>query len=339
MKANLKNMTIQELETFFEIIGEKKFRAKQVFQWLYRGAYSFSDMTDLSKTLREKLEEEATIEQLQIAKVQISKKDGTRKYLFRLQDGNTIESVFMKYKFGNSICISSQAGCRMGCNFCASTIGGLQRNLTSAEMVDQIVAIEKDTEEKISNVVVMGTGEPFDNYENLCHFIRLINTKEGLNLGMRNITVSTCGLIPRIKEFARDFPQVNLAISLHAPNDKIRSSMMPINDRYSMSELLETCRGHIDKTGRRMTFEYALVKGINDSPKHAEELANRLRGMICHVNLIPLNRVEESRYKGIDREDAEKFKTMLEKRGVQATVRREMGTDINAACGQLRLGN
>lgn len=339
MKANLKNMTIQELETFFEKIGEKKFRAKQVFQWLYRGAYSFSDMTDLSKALREKLEEEATIEQLEIAKVQISKKDGTRKYLFRLQDGNTIESVFMKYKFGNSICISSQAGCRMGCNFCASTIGGLQRNLTSAEMVDQIVAIEKDTEEKISNVVVMGTGEPFDNYENLCHFIRLINAKDGLNLGMRNITVSTCGLIPRIKEFARDFPQVNLAISLHAPNDKIRSSMMPINDRYNMGQLLETCRGHIDKTGRRMTFEYALVKGVNDSPKHAEELANRLRGMICHVNLIPLNRVEESRYKGIDREDAEKFKTMLEKRGVQATVRREMGTDINAACGQLRLGN
>lgn len=339
MKSNIKNMTIKELEIFCENIGEKKFRAKQIFQWLHRGAHDFNEMTDLSKALREKLEEEAEIEQLKIAKIQQSEKDGTRKYLFQLSDGNTIESVFMTYKFGNSVCISSQAGCRMGCTFCASAVDGLQRNLTAAEMVDQIIAIEKNTGETIGNVVVMGTGEPFDNYENLSHFIRLINAKEGLNIGMRSITISTCGLIPKIREFARDFPQVNLAISLHSPNDKIRSMLMPINDRYNMEELLEVCRGHIEKTGRRMTFEYALVKGVNDSPKHAEELASKLRGMICHVNLIPLNRVDEAKLKGTEKEDAEKFKEMLEKRGVQATIRREMGSDIDAACGQLRLGN
>ncbi|WP_037372370.1 23S rRNA (adenine(2503)-C(2))-methyltransferase RlmN [Anaerovorax odorimutans] len=339
MKTNIKNMTVKELETFFGNIEEKKFRAKQLFQWLYRGAYSFDEMTDLSKELREKLEKEAFIEQLKIVKIQKSKKDGTRKYLFELSDGNTIESVFMKYKFGNSVCVSSQAGCRMGCSFCASTIGGLNRNLTAAEMADQILSIEKDTGEKIGNIVVMGTGEPFDNYENLSQFIRIINSKEGLNLGMRSITVSTCGLIPKIKEFANDFPQVNLALSLHAPNDKIRNMLMPINNKYNVDELLEVCRGYINKTGRRVTFEYALVKGINDNINHAEELALKLKGMICHVNLIPLNNVLESNLKGTERDDVEKFKNVLEKKGIQVTVRREMGSDIDAACGQLRLRN
>lgn len=337
MKTNIKNMEVKELEIFFGMIGEQKFRAKQVFQWLYRGVYTFEEMTDLSKSLREKLEEEAVIESLQIANLQVSQKDGTRKYLFKLSDGNTVETVLMKYKFGNSICISSQAGCRMGCGFCASAKNGFQRNLTPAEMVDQLIAVEKDANIKISNVVVMGTGEPFDNYNSLAKFITLINAKEGLNMGMRSITVSTCGIIPKIKEFAREFPQVNLAISLHAPNDKMRSQIMPINDKYGIDELIETCKTHVEKTGRRITFEYALIKGFNDQIGHAEELASRLRGIICHINIIPLNKVDESKHKGVSREDAEQFKEMVEKRGVQATVRREMGSDIDAACGQLRL--
>lgn len=332
-------MTIRELEVFFENIGEKKFRAKQVFAWLYRGAYSFDDMSDLSKSLREKLEEAALIEKLSQIRVQTSEKDGTRKYLFGLNDGNSIESVFMKYKFGNTICISSQAGCRMGCSFCASTFHGLQRNLTASEMVDQIIGVEKDTGEKIGNVVVMGTGEPLDNYENLTKFIELIHSPDGMNMGLRNITVSTCGIIPKIKEFAKDFPQVNLAISLHAPNDKIRNAIMPVNKSYGVEDLLSVCKQHIEKTGRRITFEYALVKGINDSEKNAEELAAKLRGMICHVNLIPLNRVAESGLKGTDRVDAERFRDYLIKRGIEATIRRDLGSDIDAACGQLRLKN
>ncbi|MEG1585042.1 MAG: 23S rRNA (adenine(2503)-C(2))-methyltransferase RlmN, partial [Anaerovorax sp.] len=302
-----------------------------------RGAYTFEEMTNLSKSLREKLEEEASIESLEIANLQVSKKDGTRKYLFKLVDDNTVETVLMKYKFGNSICVSSQAGCKMGCSFCASAVNGFQRNLMPGEMIDQLIAVEKDANVKISHVVVMGTGEPFDNYNNVGKFIELLNAKEGLNMGMRNITVSTCGIIPKIKEFARDFPQVNLAISLHAPNDKMRGQIMPINDKYGIDELLETCKMHVEKTGRRITFEYALIKGFNDQMGHAEELASKLRGMICHVNLIPLNQVSESKLKGVDRDEAERFKEMVEKRGVQATVRREMGSDIDAACGQLRL--
>lgn len=339
MKTNLKNMTIHELEIFFKNLDEKKFRAKQVYSWLYKGTYSFDEMSDLSKSLREKLDEVATIEKLSIIRVQTSNKDGTRKYLFGLFDGNSIESVFMKYKFGNSICISSQAGCRMGCNFCASSINGLQRNLNASEMVDQILAVEKDTGERISNVVVMGTGEPLDNYENLAKFIQLIHSIEGLNIGLRNITVSTCGIIPKINELARDYPQVNLAISLHAPNDKIRNQLMPISKRYDINELITACKKYIEITGRRITFEYALIKGVNDSLKNAEELASKLRGMICHVNLIPLNKVEETELKGTERMEVERFKDYLEKKGIEVTIRRELGSDIDAACGQLRLKN
>jgi len=339
MKVNLKNLNIKELEVFFESISEKKYRAKQVFSWLYRGVYSFDEMSDFSKALREKLKGYAFIEQLNLIRVQTSKSDGTKKYLFGLSDGNSIESVFMKYKFGNTICISSQAGCRMGCSFCASTISGLHRNLTSSEMVDQIIAVESDTGEKINNVVIMGTGEPFDNYENLSKFIELIHSEDGMNLGLRSITVSTCGIIPKIKEFAKDYPQVNLAISLHAPNDRIRSQIMPINKKYGIDELLLECKEYIKITGRRITFEYALVKGINDSDKNAEELASKLRGMICHVNLIPLNKVEESSFQGTEREVAEKFRDYLMKRGIEATIRRELGSNIDAACGQLRLKN
>ncbi|MBE6034197.1 MAG: 23S rRNA (adenine(2503)-C(2))-methyltransferase RlmN [Clostridiales bacterium] len=336
-KINLKDMTLKEMEAFFETIGEKKFRARQVYKWLYRGVCSFDEMTDISKELREKLQNYTVIENLRLIEVQTSKTDGTKKYLFGLKDGNSIESVFMKYKHGNSVCISSQAGCRMGCKFCASTIGGLCRNLTPGEILDQIVFIEKNTGEKVSNIVVMGTGEPFDNYENLSKFIHLANSKEGLNMGMRSITVSTCGIVPKIADFAKDFPQVNLAVSLHASNDKIRNGTMPINHKYNIETLLKACRDYVKETGRRITFEYALVSGVNDQPMHAEELAARLRGLLCHVNLIPLNNVTESDLKGASRSQAEEFKRRLEKLGITTTVRRELGSDIDAACGQLRL--
>jgi len=339
MKKDLKNLTIKELEQYLEELGEKKFRAKQIFSWIYKGADSFVEMTDLSKELRQKLEEHAEIKKLQILKVQSSEKDGTRKYLFGLEDGNSIESVFMKYKFGNTVCISSQAGCRMGCSFCASAINGLQRNLTAGEMADQILSIEKDTGEKVGNIVVMGTGEPLDNYGNLCRFIENIHAKEGLNIGMRSITVSTCGLIPKMMELAKDFPQINVAVSLHAASDAIRSKLMPISKRYPMDELLKACNQHISLTGRRITFEYALVKGLNDSDGQASELAARLRGINCHVNLIPLNQVAETGLQGTERSNVERFRDILEKRGLQVTIRRELGGDIDAACGQLRLKN
>lgn len=339
MKKDLKDFTIKELENFLETLGEKKFRARQVFGWIYKGAESFGEMTNLSKELRQKLDENAEIGRLKILKVQNSEKDGTRKYLFGLEDGNSIESVFMKYKFGNTVCISSQAGCRMGCSFCASAINGLQRNLTAGEMAGQILAIEKDTGENVGNIVVMGTGEPLDNYDNLLKFIGNIHEKDGLDIGMRSITVSTCGLIPKMAEIAKDLPQINLAVSLHAPNDVIRNKLMPISRRYPMDELLAACRRHVAQTGRRITFEYALVKGINDGESQAAELAVKLRGINCHVNLIPLNRVAETGLSGTERADAERFSDLLEKRGIQVTIRRELGSDIDAACGQLRLKN
>jgi 23S rRNA (adenine2503-C2)-methyltransferase len=338
MKSNLTNMTIKEMEIFFDSIGEKKFRAKQTFAWIHKGARNFEEMTDLSKELRDKLSEFAFVENLIIENMQLSSKDGTRKYLLRLSDGYLIETVFMKYRYGNSICISSQAGCRMGCRFCASAIGGLERNLTAAEMLSQITAVGSDTGERIGHVVVMGTGEPFDNYENLIKFIELAHTKEGLNLGLRNITVSTCGIIPKIQEFAHDAPQVNLAISLHAANDKLRSSLMPINPKYPVKDLVDAARAHANRTKRQVTFEYALIGGINDSEKHAKELAGLLRGLLCHVNLIPLNTVSETGLTGSGRQRADEFKTILEAANLETTIRREMGEDISAACGQLRLG-
>ena len=301
------------------------------------GAESFEDMSNLPKTLREKLAECATLVQPAVLREQVSKLDGTRKFLFELEDGNAIESVFMKYKFGNSICVSSQAGCRMGCRFCASTIGGLKRNLTPGEIVGQILAAQKQTGERISHVVVMGTGEPFDNYENLAAFIRIINDRNGLDIGMRNITVSTCGLVPKIARFAEDFPQVNLAISLHAASDEMRSEIMPVNKTYPMETLLEACKDYTEKTSRRITFEYTLVKGVNDSTEHAKMLASRLRGMLCHVNLIPLNKVEETGYDTTERGAVIRFQKVLNENGIPATIRRELGDDIDAACGQLRL--
>ena len=339
--VNLKDKQLIELENFIKELGEPKFRAKQVFQWLYKdgGVKDWDQMTNVPKSLREKLAKEASLGILKPLQVQKSKLDGTRKYLFELEDGNAIESVFMKYKYGNSICVSSQAGCRMGCKFCASGMDGLVRDLTPGEIIGQLLAAEKDTGEKINHVVVMGTGEPFDNYENLSSFIRLLHDPNGLNLSLRNITVSTCGLVPGIRKFAEDFPQVNLAISLHAPNDEIRGRTMPVSKDYPMPELLAACREYTEKTGRRITFEYTLIKGVNDQKEHAGELVQRLKGMLCHVNLIPLNTVKESGFDTTAKKDALAFQALLEAKGIPATIRRELGDDIDGACGQLRLTN
>lgn len=326
-----------ELERFLEGIGEPRYRANQLFRWLYQGAYEFSEMTNLPQSLRSKLEDTAFIEKLELLRLQKSGKDGTRKYLFGLSDGNAIESVFLKYKHGNSVCISSQAGCRMGCAFCASGIGGLARNLSPAEMADQMIAIAKDTGETIGTIVVMGTGEPFDNYENLAKFIELMHDTKGLHLSLRAITVSTCGIIPKMEAFGKEFPQVNLAISLHGPNNSVRGRLMPVNKAYPIEDLLSACKAHTERTGRRITFEYALIAGVNDQEEHAKELAARLSHMLCHVNLIPLNPVAEHGFSGGTRMVAEQFKTILEAKGIAATVRRDLGTDIDAACGQLRL--
>ena len=333
----LSGMSLSELEEYFENLGEKKYRAKQVFQWIYRGVDAFDEMTDLPAKLREKLKESAAISELNILDRKISGTDGTRKYLFELSDGNRIESVFMKYKFGNSICISSQAGCRMGCIFCASGKEGLSRNLSAGEMAGQILKVQNDTQEKINHVVIMGTGEPFDNYENVAGLITLINNEHGLNIGMRNITVSTCGMIPGIESFSSDFPQANLAISLHASNDADRKELMPVSNKYPYDELLAACREYTKKTGRRITFEYTLISGKNDDDKNADELAAKLQNMLCHVNLIPMNHVSDLSLVPSARDKAERFLKRLQKRGVAATIRRELGADIEAACGQLRL--
>lgn len=335
---NLRDLTIEEMKDFMVELGEKPFRAKQVFSWIYKGVESFEDMTDLSKNLREKLKNKAVIGKLDILRVQHSKTDGTRKYLLGLHDGNTIESVFMKYKYGNSICVSSQAGCRMGCRFCASGMDGLRRNLTPGEIIGQILTIEKDTGEKINHVVVMGTGEPFDNYDNLKVFLKNIHEKDGLGISMRNITVSTCGLIPKIESFSKEMKQVNLAISLHSADSATRESMMPVNRSYPVDDLLQACREYTEETGRRITFEYALVKGKTDTSEQISLLAQKLQGMLCHVNLIPLNEVQETGLFGSNRKRASEIAAYLENRGIPATVRRELGADIQAACGQLRLG-
>ena len=336
---NLRNLQLKEMEGFIKSLGEPAFRAKQVFSWIYKGVTDFDDMANVPKSLREKLTEQAYIGRLKILKVQKSKTDGTRKYLYELEDGNRIESVFMKYKYGNSICVSSQAGCRMGCKFCASTRNGLERNLTAGEILSQLMEAEADTGEKIGHIVIMGTGEPFDNFDNVAAFLRIVNDKNGLNIGMRNITVSTCGLVPMIERFGDEFPQVNLAISLHGTTNEIRGGMMPVNNKYPIEVLIAACKEYTEKTGRRITFEYTMVNGVNDSDADADRLAGLLRGMLCHVNLIPLNKVAESGFDTVSRKRAGEFAEILEKRGIPATVRRELGADIDAACGQLRLGN
>lgn len=336
-KTDIKSMDLEKLTSFVASLGEKPFRAKQLYEWMHKKlASDYDEMTNLPKSLKEKLLQSAAFTSLVVVDEKISQIDGTRKYLFSLSDGNIIESVLMKYNHGNSVCISSQVGCRMGCRFCASTLDGLERNLTASEMLDQIYRIQKLTGERVSNVVVMGSGEPMDNYDNLIDFIRLLTDENGLNISQRNITVSTCGIVPGIKKLANEDLQITLALSLHAPNDEVRKTLMPIAKRYSLSEVLPACQEYFEKTGRRLTFEYSLVSGVNDNLKEAKALADLLKGINGHVNLIPVNPIKERDYVQSDRKAILDFKNYLEKNGINVTIRREMGRDINGACGQLR---
>ena len=333
------NYTIDELGTYFESIGDKKFRATQIFEWLYRFRVdSFDKMTNVPKKALATLNENFEINELKIIRLQKSS-DGTRKYLFELSDGKLVETVLMRHNYGNSICVSTQVGCNMGCAFCASGELGKVRNLELSEMVLQVLLVQKDLDvenERISNIVVMGTGEPFDNYDNLLRFLSVVNYPKGLEIGARHITVSTCGIVPKIKEFA-NFPlQINLAISLHASNDTIRSEIMKINRKYKIAEIIEAVKEYLSVTNRRVTFEYILIKDINDSLSHAEELARLLKDTLCYVNLIPYNEVITKPFKQTSHEHAEKFFSVLRKRGINATLRMEHGADIDAACGQLR---
>lgn len=336
-RLDLKSLELPELTAQIEQLGEKSFRAKQMFDWMHvKLADSFAEMTNLPKLLIEKLNEQFTMAHLERMDVQISKIDGTRKYLFRLADGNMIESVWMRYKHGNSVCISSQAGCRMGCRFCASAIGGLERSLEASEMLEQVYHIQKHTGERVSNVVIMGTGEPMDNYENVVRFLRLITNEKGLHISQRNITVSTCGIVPGIRRFAGEGLSVTLALSLHASNDEKRRRMMPVANKYPLEEVLDACRYYFEKTGRRVTFEYSLAQGVNDAEEDAEELIARFQGQNCHINLIPINPVKEREFVQSRKQVVDAFKNKLEQAGITVTVRREMGRDIDGACGQLR---
>ena len=337
-KMDIKSLNMEELTAFVVGLGEKKFRGKQLYEWLHvRQAASFDEMTNLSKEFRERLKETCEMVSLrQGVDVQISAIDGTRKYLFALSDGNVIESVLMRYKHGNSVCISSQVGCRMGCRFCASTLDGLVRGLAPSEMLDQIYRISKDIGERISNVVVMGTGEPMDNFDNLLKFIELLTDENGLHISQRNLTVSTCGIVPRMRELADYKLAITLALSLHASNQKKRLSLMPVANKYEIHEVVDACRYYFAQTGRRVTFEYSLVGGVNDTDEDAAELSQLIRGMNCHVNLIPVNPIKERDYVQSDTESIQAFKAKLEKNGINVTVRREMGRDIDGACGQLR---
>ena len=334
---DIKSQNLPELKATIEKLGEKAFRAKQLYQWMHQKlADDFQDMTNLSVNLREKLEKHCVLTRLKALEVQTSKLDGTQKYLFALADGNVVESVLMKYKHGNSVCISSQVGCKMGCRFCASTIGGWTRNLTTSEMLDQVYQIQKLSKERVSNVVVMGTGEPLDNYENLLRFLHMLSDENGLHISQRNITVSTCGIVPRIYDLAEENLQITLAISLHASNQEKRAELMPIANAYSITQVLDACKYYFEKTGRRITFEYSLVGGKNDSQEDAKELVELIQGLCCHVNLIPVNPIKERDFVQSGKKVIEKFQNKLEKYQINVTIRREMGRDIDGACGQLR---
>ena len=335
--TDIKSMTLEELKEEITAMGEKSFRASQLYGWMHQKLVrGFGEMTNLPAAFREKCAQRYEYTALQAVQVQESAIDGTRKYLFALADGNVVESVWMKYKHGNSVCISSQVGCRMGCAFCASTLDGLERNLTASEMLDQIYSITRLTGERVSNVVVMGTGEPLDNYDNLLRFIHLLTGQEGLHISQRNITVSTCGLVPKMKELADEKLQITLALSLHATTDEKRRRLMPIANKYSIEELMEACRYYFDKTGRRITFEYSLVGGVNDSGEDAQELIALVKPLNCHVNLIPVNPIKERDFVQSQTRAIQAFKNKLEKNQINVTIRREMGRDIDGACGQLR---
>lgn len=336
-KIDILSLNLDELKNFISELGEKPFRAKQIFKWLHQKCVtSFDDMSDISKGFREKLSETAKIQNVSMLEKFVSNEDNTTKYLFQIENDYIIESVLMKYEYGNAVCISSQAGCSMGCSFCASTVDGLERNLTAGEMVSQVYEIQKDLGERISNIVIMGSGEPLHNFDNTIKFLELINSKDGLDIGQRHITVSTCGLVDKIKQLQEMRLQITLAISLHAPNDEIRQKIMPIAKRYSIDELIRSAKEYANYTKRRVTFEYALIKGVNDSKDCAVELAERLKGSLSHVNLIPVNDVKERNYIRSSDKTVNNFCEILKSMNIEATVRRKLGSDINAACGQLR---
>ncbi len=333
---NIKEYNLDELQNELLALGEKKYRAEQIFKWIYVDKVKeFDEMTNLSIELREKLKKEYTMCNFKILKKQEAS-DGTKKYLFDVLDGNAIESVLMEYHHGKTICVSSQIGCKMGCKFCASTGIKFIRSLTCGEIVEQVLAVEQDIGDKISNIVFMGIGEPFDNYDNVMKAIKIINNQKGLNIGARHISISSSGLVPMIYKFADEELQCTLSISLHATNDEKRSSMMPINNRYNIKELMEACKYYINKTNKRISFEYALAKDNNDNLDDAKELVKLLKGMLCHVNLIPINKIENGNYVKSTNENIIKFRDFLNKNGIVATIRRELGSDIDAACGQLR---
>lgn len=340
---HLYNARLAELEGWMEEMGEPAYRARQLFDWMYKKRVTtFEAMTNLPKRLRGLLAEQVRLATMEEVTRQVSKKDGTTKFLFRLHDGSTVETVLMRHHYGNSVCVSTQVGCHMGCAFCASTLGGLVRNLTAGEMVEQVLACQRllDAEEgRVSSVVLMGSGEPLENYEASLRFIDIITADEGLRIGQRHITLSTSGLVPAIKRLAKEHRQITLAVSLHAPNDEVRSALMPINRAYPIAKLMEACREYWEETGRRLTFEYALIGGVNDRLDHARELAELLRDLPCHVNLIPVNHVPERRFERTPKSQIRAFQQELIRRGISCTVRREMGSDIAAACGQLRAGH
>ena len=336
MKTDIKSLTLAELQSQLAQMGQSSFRAGQVYAWLHRGAVTFGEMTDLPKALRESLDERYEITAAQVVRKQASQQDGTVKYLWRLSDGNCVETVLMRYRYGNSVCISSEVGCPMGCAFCASTLGGLVRRLRPSEMLDQVLFTQLDAGQPISHIVLMGIGEPLDNLDTVLRFLALVNSPQGMNIGMRHISLSTCGLVPKIRQLAEKKLQLTLSVSLHAPNDEIRNTIMPVNRAYHVEALLAACRDYARMTGRRISFEYAMIRGVNDSPACARLLLKRLRGMPAHVNLIPLNEVAESPLKPSSRQTIRQFQQILADGGLPVTVRRSMGGDIDAACGQLR---
>ncbi len=331
---DLKSMDLNEMTAFMKDLGEPVFRGKQVYQWLHRGAASFEEMSNLSKPLREKLSESCFITVPQVERKLVSRQDGTIKYLWRLRDGNCVETVLMRYHHGNTVCISSQVGCRMGCAFCASTIGGKVRDLTPSEMLDQVLFTQLDSGEEISNIVLMGIGEPLDNFDTVLRFLELVNSPDGMNIGMRHISLSTCGLTEKIDKLAQHQLQLTLSVSLHAPDDETRSKIMPVNKSVGVEKLFDSCRRYFETTGRRISYEYAMIDGVNDSDWQADLLVKQLKGTPGHVNLIPLNEVAESPFHPSRR--IRQFQERLEKQGVTATVRRKLGGDIDASCGQLR---
>ena len=336
---DLRDLTLKELEEVIDDLGEKKFRTKQVYSWIQQKVVAdIDDMANIPKNIKKELEKIGYINNMSILKALESKTDGTKKYLMKLKDDNIIESVLMRYKHGNTVCVSTQVGCRMGCTFCASTIGGVERNLTAGEIIGQVMTIQNDIGERISNVVLMGSGEPLDNYDNVLKFLALVNDDSGLNIGMRNITLSTCGLTDKMLDLAKEYPQITLAISLHAPTDEMRSKMMPINNKFNIENIISACNEYINITNRRISFEYSLIDNVNDDKDNALKLARLLKGLKCHVNLIPLNKVKERDFRGTKRNKAQEFQQILLKNGIEATIRREMGSDIDAACGQLRRG-